>query len=97
MVITRQDNILVDQHGQACLADFGLASHVDGEMLRWTMMESTGLAGGTAHWQAPELLDPEDEDSRPTKDSDIYALGCVFYEVCLYALMRSIWLVLTDE
>ncbi|KAH6908846.1 kinase-like domain-containing protein [Coprinopsis sp. MPI-PUGE-AT-0042] len=75
------DNVLVDQHGHACLADFGLASLVDGEMLRWTTLESTGLMGGTARWQAPELLDPEDESSRPTRQSDVYALGCVFYEI----------------
>ena len=33
---------------------------------------------------SPELLDPEHfgfEDSRPTKDSDCYALGMVIYEV----------------
>ena len=33
---------------------------------------------------SPELLDPESfdlEDSRPTKESDIYALGMVVYEV----------------
>lgn len=74
----------MDQHGHACLADFGLASLVDGEMLRWTTLESTGLVGGTARWQAPELLDPEDESSRPTRHSDVYALGCVFYEVGLF-------------
>ncbi|KAH6908848.1 TKL/TKL-ccin protein kinase [Coprinopsis sp. MPI-PUGE-AT-0042] len=73
--------VLAVGHGHACLADFGLASLVDGEMLRWTTLESTGLVGGTARWQAPELLDPEDESSRPTRQSDVYALGCVFYEI----------------
>ena len=40
---------------------------------------------------SPELLDPErfgmpeSEDSRPTKQSDCYALGMVIYEVGVHA------------
>jgi serine/threonine protein kinase len=40
--------------------------------------------GGTVRWMSPELLDPDQfgfEDSRPTKESDCYALGMVIYEV----------------
>jgi len=40
--------------------------------------------GGTTRWMSPELLDPdrfEFPDSRPTKQSDCYALGMVVYEV----------------
>jgi serine/threonine protein kinase len=39
---------------------------------------------GTTRWSAPELLDPESfgmEDSHPTKESDVYALGMVTFEV----------------
>jgi len=35
-------------------------------------------------WMSPELLDPKSsklEDSRPTKQSDVYALGMLVYEV----------------
>ncbi|EAU82166.2 TKL/TKL-ccin protein kinase [Coprinopsis cinerea okayama7 len=68
--------------GRACIADFGLSSLVDGEMLRWTTSESTGLGvGGTSRWQAPELFDPDNESSRPTCYTDVYSLGCVFYEI----------------
>ena len=35
--------------------------------------------GGTVPWMAPELFDGE---SRPSKESDIYALGMVIFEVC---------------
>jgi len=40
--------------------------------------------GGTTRWMSPELLDPDQyglPDSRPTKQSDCYALGMVVYEV----------------
>ena len=42
------------------------------------------VEGGTFQWMSPELLDPDKfgmKDSRPTKESDCYALGMVMYEV----------------
>ena len=48
-------------------------------------------AGGTCRWMSPELLDPERfatrefGNSRPTKQSDCYALGMVIYEVRVHA------------
>ena len=42
------------------------------------------MEGGTTPWMSPELLDPESFDlkkSRPTRESDCYALGMVVYEV----------------
>jgi serine/threonine protein kinase len=42
------------------------------------------MEGGTIKWMSPELLDPEKfglKKSRPTKESDSYALGMVIYEV----------------
>ena len=47
-------------------------------------MMTTCVEGGTFRWMSPELLDPESfglEESRPTKESDCYALGMVIYEV----------------
>ena len=47
-------------------------------------VSSSYTTGGTTRWMSPELLDPERsglEDSRPTKQSDYYALGMVIYEV----------------
>ena len=40
--------------------------------------------GGTTRWMSPELLYPDKsglKNSRPTKQSDCYALGMVIYEV----------------
>ncbi|KAF9789584.1 kinase-like domain-containing protein [Thelephora terrestris] len=50
-----------------------------------TLMSFT--AGGTYRWMSPELLDPDqfgipkEEEGRPTRQSDCYALGMVIYEV----------------
>lgn len=36
-------------------------------------------------WMSPELLSPEQPNSKeakPTKESDVYALGVLIYEVC---------------
>jgi len=42
------------------------------------------MKGGTTRWMSPELLNPDlfgFKDSRPTKESDCYALGMVVLEV----------------
>ena len=39
------------------------------------------LAGGSYPWMSPELLDFDACEHRPTKGSDIYALGMLIYEV----------------
>ena len=73
-------NILINQDGRACLADFGLftiASDRETFILSW-------IEGGMIQWISPELIDPDLfnlTDSRPTKESDCYALGMVIYEV----------------
>lgn len=46
---------------------------------------------------SPELLDPErfglsNEDYRPTKQADCYALGMVVYEVCLHSIAVEFWI-----
>jgi len=75
-------NILIDEGGHARLADFGLLTIVSDPT---NFMTSGSLAvGGTTRWMSPELLHPDQfgfEDSRPTTESDCYALGMVIYEV----------------
>ena len=40
------------------------------------------IGGGSYPWMSPELLDHEDAyEHRPTKESDVYALGMLIYEV----------------
>ena len=75
-----KDNILIDHNGRACLADFSLITVVSD---RSTFLASC-IEGGTTRWMSPELFDPDKfglKESRPTKESDCYALGMVIYEV----------------
>ena len=77
-----QNDVLINHSGQACLADFGLslptmASDQSTDVSSW-------VDGGATPWMSPELIYPETlgfDRSRPTKQSDCYALGMVIYEV----------------
>ncbi|KAF8179317.1 G-protein alpha subunit-domain-containing protein [Mycena galopus ATCC 62051] len=73
-------NILIDDDGQACLADFGLALAVESQALS---ASSAGSSRGTLRWLAPEILDSSRKAERqasPTK-RDIYAFGCTILEI----------------
>ena len=75
-------NILINQDGRACLADFGLTTIISDPLYPTT--SNTPAAAGTTRWMSPERLNPVQfgvTDSRPTKDSDCYALGMVILEV----------------
>ncbi|KAG6847270.1 hypothetical protein H0H93_009148, partial [Arthromyces matolae] len=77
-------NILVDSTGRARLADFGVSSVSDSEIIAWTTEAPAASTGGSKRWQAPELINTGDVDDRArsnTKESDIYAFGCVCYEI----------------
>lgn len=80
-------NILVTDSGRACVADFGLSSVSDANILNWTSHSSAASKGGSIRWQAPELFDVEnDEVVHNSEASDIYAWSCVCYEVIHPAL-----------
>ncbi|KAG6907411.1 hypothetical protein DXG01_009023 [Tephrocybe rancida] len=68
--------------GRARLCDFGISSICDPKIRAWTTQSSVGSKGGSTRWQAPELFDLEsDEDVQNTRISDVYAFGCMCYEV----------------
>jgi len=71
----KPENILLHD-GQALVADFGiaLALHTVGK----TRMTESGMSLGTPHYMSPEQSMGEREI---TSRSDIYALGCVTYEM----------------
>jgi len=72
----KPENILL-HGGHAQVADFGIAlavSRSDGG----TRMTETGMSLGTPHYMAPEQAMGEREI---TAKSDVYALGCVTYEM----------------
>jgi len=75
-------NILINDSGRACLADFGLASITSDPLS--VNASTSGATHGSARWMAPELLNPEHPDqdvNRPTEASDIWALAMVMVEV----------------
>ena len=75
-------NILVDKDRHARLADFGLLTIVS-DPTNFTTTSSY-VKCGTTRWMSPEILNPDlfgFKDSRPTKESDRYALGMVILEV----------------
>ncbi|MGH7704061.1 MAG: protein kinase domain-containing protein [Gemmatimonadales bacterium] len=72
----KPENILL-HGGHALVADFGIAlavSRSDGG----TRMTETGMSLGTPHYMSPEQAMGEREI---TARSDVYALGCVLYEM----------------
>ena len=73
-------NILINDGGQACLAGFSLLAITSDQPAAapWAVPDHA------IQWMSPELIDPSKfnlEESRPTKQSDCYALGMVIYEV----------------
>ena len=74
-----QLNILINKDGRACLADFGLT-----RVIAEFTSSGPDKSSGTLMWMSPEVLWPEKfgyRNARPTKESDVYSLGMVIYEV----------------
>ncbi|KAF8071438.1 kinase-like domain-containing protein [Lyophyllum atratum] len=75
-------NILINDTGVACLADFGISSVSDPDILVLTSHSSAASKGGSVRWQAPELFDMEgDQVVKNSVASDVYAWSCVCYEI----------------
>lgn len=89
-------NILINNKGRACLTDFAnlnLLTILSDQSSNTTNASKTGTYG-TTRWMSPELLEPNWSDlkrSRPTKESDCYALGMVIYEVLSGRAPFAIW------
>jgi eukaryotic-like serine/threonine-protein kinase len=72
----KPENILLHD-GRALVADFGIALAVSSAGGA-TRMTETGMSLGTPHYMSPEQAMGEREI---TARSDVYALGCVLYEM----------------
>jgi serine/threonine protein kinase len=70
----KSTNIMVDGRGAVKILDFGIAKQVDGG--------TAGLTAGDRVFGTPEYMSPEQvEGGVADARSDIYALGCVVFEV----------------
>ncbi|GAA0950926.1 protein kinase domain-containing protein [Nonomuraea longicatena] len=67
-------NVMLVTGGVAKVLDFGLGRLID-EMD--TSLTSTGMTVGTARYMAPEQF----RDSKVTQAADLYALGCLLFEL----------------
>ena len=67
-------NIHLLGNGQVKIIDFGLARLGGSEMTR------AGMVMGTPHYMSPEQVRGERAEAR----SDVFAVGCVFYELLTY-------------
>lgn len=68
----KPQNILIDQDGTAKISDFGIAV-----ALSDNSMTQTNSLLGSVHYLSPEQA----RGSMPTKQSDIYALGIILFEM----------------
>jgi serine/threonine-protein kinase len=74
----KPSNLLVTQQGMVKLTDFGIAKDLDA-----TALTATGRTLGTAAYMAPEQIRGTPEVSHKT---DLYALGCLLYQMVTGAL-----------
>jgi serine/threonine-protein kinase len=65
-------NVLIDEHEQAYLGDFGIAKALEGS----ESLTRTGMGVGT-----PEYMAPEQAQGRADPRSDLYALGIMVYQL----------------
>jgi predicted Ser/Thr protein kinase len=67
-------NIMVDERGEVKILDFGIAKQAEGG--------AAGLTAGDRIFGTPEYMSPEQvEGGAADARSDIYALGCVIFEI----------------
>src|SRR5688572_5793474 len=69
----KPSNILLNEHGEPLVTDFGLAKHIEGD----SALTQTGAILGT-----PAYMPPEQTAGKPvTTAADIYSLGTILYEL----------------
>ncbi|KAG6860189.1 hypothetical protein C0995_014617 [Termitomyces sp. Mi166 len=76
-------NILVDNCGRARIGGFGSSSIDCPSIPAWGSFPRVASRGGSIRWQAPELFTADLDEDFPinTKATDVYAWGCVCYEI----------------
>ena len=84
-VDTHQANVLIDDMGKACVADFGLS-----KIMYDALSQSTTTKGqtpaGTIRFMAPEMM-----KGKVTKEGDVYSFAMLIYQVRLSRLFAHIY------
>jgi serine/threonine protein kinase len=78
IVEATQNNILIDENGNAFVADHGI-------LIFCAELHGTSYIRSNVRWAAPENFQvPEDDESMnsPQLASDIYSFGCIMLQVC---------------
>ena len=81
-LIPDQPNILVEDSGRACIADFGLAKVTKNPN---SLQKASSQNGFTARWVAPEVWD----QGEYSKKSDTFSFAMVMIEVRRGAIPRE--------
>lgn len=68
----KPQNVLLDRHGRAKIADFGISRFKDPHRSYLSVTHQ----GGTPNYMAPELFNGTRVDDK----CDVYSLGCILYE-----------------
>lgn len=72
-------NILIDRQKEPKIIDFGVARATEVDASSATMQTEAGRLVGTVQYMAPEQVDAEPQDIKPS--CDVYALGVLLYKL----------------
>ncbi|KAK7027406.1 hypothetical protein VNI00_015242 [Paramarasmius palmivorus] len=73
-------NILITPSHRACITDIGLSRVADSQIYKLTST-ATHAVGSSTRWSAPEIILTGGPSSASTTWSDIYSVGCLFYQI----------------
>ncbi|KAF8345093.1 kinase-like domain-containing protein [Amanita rubescens] len=78
----RGDNVLLDSNFHVQIADFGLTRHLEATVTKSGALHHNFAAPELfGDWDAEDDTEDDDQSMARTQLSDIYAFGCLYYEI----------------